>query len=111
MSFMSRKAQLLLRNTFCSSLDKHNTPTTDGAGSTLLYSVLVFIFQDINPDNKDNGNMVAIAYPHDQIWEVFTQSLTVLHTNNLRKSKWGRVCPLSNQSLQKNLYIKDSVIL
>lgn len=42
--------------TFCSSLDKQNTPTTDRAGSMLLSPGLTFMFQDITPDNKDNGN-------------------------------------------------------
>lgn len=83
--------------TFCSSLDKQNTPTTDRAGSVLLSPVLTFFFQHITPDNKDSGNVVAITYPYGEIWEVITQNPTVFHTNNLRNSQVG-LCSSSQQS-------------
>lgn len=83
--------------TFCSSLDKQNIPTTDRAGSVLLSPVLTFIFQDITPDNKGNGNTVAIAYPYDQIWAVTLQKPYCFPHKQPEKQQMG-LCLSSQQS-------------
>lgn len=68
---MSRKAVSLLRIAHIllfAGLTKHSHKRQSGECDSS--PVLPYIFQEITPDNKHNGSMVAIAYSFDQVLEV-----------------------------------------